>query len=458
MWYSLYSFACMKNTSLISKYNVPVPRYTSYPTVPNWKATSPSSEEWINALNKNLKEDNEISLYIHLPFCEELCTYCACNKRITKNHRVETPYIDTVLKEWSIYLDHLTKRPVIKELHLGGGTPTFFSPHELARLIRDITSEVNVSDDKIFSIEIHPNTTSEAHLKTLSTLGFSRVSIGVQDIDEFILSAINRTQTKDQIIHMTETSRRLGFKSVNYDIIYGLPFQRTDNIEKTMDFISTMMPDRLAYYSYAHVPWKSKGQRAFDDTDVPDGAKKIQLKELGHKLLEEIGYKHIGMDHYSLQSDALYKSYMNGHLHRNFMGYTEAKTRCLIGLGASSISDGHDMYVQNEKNVEEYQKRINDKELALIRGHILSDQELRIREHIVSLMCRNYTEWKGGMMEQSIMESALSRLGEKMNDELVECNDNYLKVNSKGRHFIRNICADIDPHFDNNKVRFSKSL
>ena len=448
----------MKNTCLINKYNVPVPRYTSYPTVPNWTNQSPSSEVWINTLNKNMKLDNEISLYIHLPFCEQLCTYCACNKRITKNHKVESPYIDTILKEWDYYLEHLQTLPVIKELHLGGGTPTFFSPSELTRLVKGITEKVEVAEDKIFSIEIHPNTTSEAHLETLRDLGFSRVSIGVQDVDEFILSAINRTQTKDQIIDLTEKSRKLGFKSVNYDIIYGLPFQRVENIEKTVGFIQSLKPDRLAFYSYAHVPWKSKGQRAFDDTDVPDGQEKIKLKELGHRLLKEIGYKHVGMDHYSLRSDTLYKSYKKGSLHRNFMGYTEAKTRCLIGLGASSISDSHDMYVQNEKGVEEYQDRISRNDLALTKGHILSDKEILIREHIISLMCRNYTNWKGTIIQQGIMVPAITKLSEKISDELVEWKNNSLTVTSKGRHFIRNICADIDPLFKSDRTKFSKSL
>ncbi|MDG2450247.1 MAG: oxygen-independent coproporphyrinogen III oxidase [Saprospiraceae bacterium] len=449
----------MNNYSLIEKYNVPVPRYTSYPTVPNWTINQPRSEEWISSINEQLIKDKEISLYIHLPFCEELCTYCACNKRITKNHSVESPYIDSLLKEWKYYIQHLSVRPIIKELHFGGGTPTFFSSNELRRLVNGIEKLSKFSDQKLFSLEVHPNTTTYDQLRTLRELGFNRLSIGVQDVNEFILSAINRTQTKEQIEFLTSASNELGYESINYDIIYGLPFQRIEDIEETMSFINNQRPDRLAFYSYAHVPWKSKGQRAFSDEDVPDGQEKILLRLKGEEILKKIGYHHIGMDHYALESDTLYKSYISGKLHRNFMGFTESSTKILIGLGASSISESHSMYVQNEKNVEAYQENINSGILPFIKGHRLNKAELLIRDNIISLMCQNSTSWDKNEAAEYIMEKALHRMSSKVQEGLVIVDKNVLQITPKGRAFVRNICADIDIHFSHQSEKlFSKAL
>ena len=256
------------NQTLFEKYNIPVPRYTSYPAVPDWQNQAPTQKEWIYTLNQNLFIDNEISIYIHLPFCENLCTYCACNKRITKNHKVESPYVDMILAEWQLYLDQLEKRPVIRELHLGGGTPTFFHPDELDRLLTGIITSTELSSSHSLSFEAHPNSTIAGHLEVLYSHGFRRISIGIQDVNPNILKAINRHQTTEQIESMTMDARRIGYTSINYDIIYGLPFQTIDHIEETLQFVLKMKPDRLAFYGYAHVPWKSKGQRAFTDNDI----------------------------------------------------------------------------------------------------------------------------------------------------------------------------------------------
>jgi oxygen-independent coproporphyrinogen-3 oxidase len=449
----------MQNLHLTQKYNIPVPRYTSYPSVPNWSDTSPSQKVWFAFLNKNMEENAHVSLYIHLPYCEELCTYCACNKRITKNHKVETPYINTLLKEWNIYLQNLKETPIIQELHLGGGTPTFFQPNELERLLKGITQKVRIGQNPIFSFEAHPKSTTTQHLKVLRELGFSRISIGVQDIDAFILSAINRTQDTNQISNLTREARSLGYSSINYDIIYGLPFQKEENITKTVAYIESERPDRLAFYSYAHVPWKSKGQRAFDDEDVPNGNQKLKLKIAGEQLLKDIGYQCIGMDHFALPDDTLYKAYVSGYLNRNFMGFTEVNTRCLIGLGTSAISDCQQMYIQNEKIVEKYQDRINEGELAIIKGHQLSKDESIIRKHIMALMCNDSTSWENNSYEESILLPAINRLAEKIKEELIKVGINSLRVTPKGKPFVRNICADLDPYFASNKsLNFSKSI
>ena len=260
---------------LLKKYDVPTPRYTSYPTVPYWDFSSIDDNKWKQSVIDTFKSENgELCIYIHLPFCENLCTFCACTKRITKNHKVEDPYITTVLKEWKMYRSLLPFPPKIKEIHLGGGTPTFFSPDNLLELINGITEDAIVNDDKEFSIEVHPNYTTEEHLKRLSEIGFNRISIGVQDFDPRIQFVINRIQSYEKTKEVVDWARKYNYSSINIDLIYGLPHQTTDSVVYTIDLIKTLMPDRIAFYSYAHVPWKSKAQRRYTEADLPSASEK----------------------------------------------------------------------------------------------------------------------------------------------------------------------------------------
>ena len=261
----------MISSSLIQKYNVPGPRYTSYPTVPFWDDKGISTKNWIDTFQYSFSESNAtkgISIYIHLPFCESLCTFCACHKYITKRHDVETPYIETLLKEWQLYVDLLPEKPILRELHLGGGTPTFFSTENLNVLIKGILEKVDLHPEYEFSFEGHPNNTTKEHLQTLANLGFSRVSFGVQCYAEKVQKAINRVQPFENVQKVTEWAREIGYKSISHDLIFGLPFQTVgdiiDTIQKTID----LKPDRISFYSYAHVPWiKGVGQRGFEDKD-----------------------------------------------------------------------------------------------------------------------------------------------------------------------------------------------
>ena len=437
------------NPQLIEKYNIAVPRYTSYPTVPHWQSETPAEEDWISNVRQSYEEYPELSLYIHLPFCEALCTYCGCNKRITKNHSVESPYLEAVLKEWKMYVTHLEQRPTIKEIHLGGGTPTFFDAENLKKLISTILNDADLADGYEFSFEAHPNSTTSRHLKTLYELGFRRISIGVQDVSPNILKAINRRQTASEVRGVTTWARAIGYDSVNYDIIYGLPFQKPSNIMETAKFISELKPDRIAFYSYAHVPWKSKGQRAFTIKDVPSGIEKNELYDIGRYLLEMEDYQSVGMDHFCLKNEALYLSYKDGKMHRNFMGYTPNYTKCSIALGASSIGDSWGMYVQNEKHVESYQEMVHSGRLPIIKGHQLTTSELLMRQHILNLMCKDETSWKPESMEAIAITPFLSNLDGLVKDGLVRYDDNNIKVTDDGRFFIRNICASIDPIFQN---------
>ena len=290
---------------LIKKYDVPTPRYTSYPTVPFWSTKEFSTDKWIEAVRRSFDESNDtkgISLYIHLPFCESLCTYCACNKRITKNHGVEISYVRSVLKEWNDYITIFGRKPIIRELHLGGGTPTFFSPENLKWLVSYLLEEGIVHEDNEFSFEGHPNNTTTEHLQTLFDLGFRRVSFGVQDLDPKVQRTINRIQPFENLEHVTRRSRDIGYKSVSFDLIYGLPCQTAFTIENTIRKVVALRPDRISFYSYAHVPWVSPGQRGYGEADLPTEVQKRELYERGRQLLRESGYADIGMDHLTIHS------------------------------------------------------------------------------------------------------------------------------------------------------------
>ncbi len=435
-------------TSLIQKYNVPGPRYTSYPTVPYWEDTPFSYQHWIDTLKKSFGESNSkegISLYIHLPFCESMCTFCGCNKRITKNHDVEQPYIEAVLKEWKLYCQILGEKPSIKEIHLGGGTPTFFSVKNLEYLINGIFSFANKAKDYEFSFEGHPNNTTRAHLQKLYDLGFRRVSFGVQDYSEKVQKAIHRIQPFHNVAKVTFWAKEIGYTSISHDIIFGLPFQELDDVIDTIEKTKSLEPDRLAFYSYAHVPWiKGNGQRGFKDEDVPKDDAKRKLYETGKQLLFENEYYEIGMDHFALKTDSLYDAFVKGKLHRNFMGYSSSKTQLMIGLGVSSISDSWYSFAQNVKNQEDYYQMLEWNQLPILRGHLLTDEDLIIRKHILNLMCQFETSWQDKAMYFDEIPEVLFQLKEMENDGLVQFVNNGLKVTEAGKPFVRNICMAFD--------------
>jgi oxygen-independent coproporphyrinogen-3 oxidase len=435
-------------TNLIHKYNIPGPRYTSYPTVPYWDINTFSLKNWIASIQQSFTESNDtegISLYIHLPFCESMCTFCGCNKRITKRHDVEEPYINTVIKEWQLYLKIFKTKPKIRELHLGGGTPTFFSPKNLQYLITGIFLGATRAKDCELSFEGHPNNTTREHLQALYDVGFRRVSFGVQDYDETVQRAIHRIQPFENVKHVTETAREIGFTSVGHDIIFGLPFQTQEAVINTILKTKELLPDRLAFYSYAHVPWqKGNGQRGFNESDLPTGEQKRKQYELGKKLLSEVGYVEIGMDHFALQHDSLYQSMKNQTMHRNFMGYTASKTHAMIGLGVSAISDSWYGFAQNVKGVEEYQHLVKEGIIPVYRGHILTLEDRIIRKHILNLMCHFYTKWEDDQMYFKELPEVLQNLKELEADQLLTINDSHISVTEKGRPFVRNICMAFD--------------
>ena len=392
-------------------------------------------------------EDEGISLYIHLPFCESLCTFCGCHKRITKRHSVESPYIEAVLKEWDLYLEVFQDTPRIKEIHLGGGTPTFFSPDNLERLISGILEKAEKTDNYEFSFEAHPNNTKEAHLRKLYELGFRRNSFGVQDYDPLVQKTINRIQSFEQVKEVTDKSREVGYNSISHDLVFGLPHQTLDSIKDSIEKTSELLPERIAFYSYAHVPWiKGLGQRGYSEADLPKDEVKRELYEYGKKRFLELGYEEIGMDHFALKTDGLYKAVKNKTLHRNFMGYTSGKTQLMVGLGMSSINDSWYSFAQNVKTVEGYEQQIEQGEIPILRGHVLSDEDLMIRKHILNIMCHFRTDFSDPTMQFPELGDTLSKLKEMEDDGLIEIGSDYLQVHEVGRPFIRNICMAFDLH------------
>lgn len=450
------------NSLLVRKYNQALPRYTSYPTVPYWNDVL-DINAWKDIFTARFDEENPvngISLYIHLPFCETLCTYCGCNKKITTNHKVEDEYLQVVEKEWSLYRKLLKQTPVIRELHLGGGTPTFFSPRNLQRLLHFILKGCILHPKHQFSIEGHPNNTSPDHLKVLYGAGFRRISYGVQDNDPQVQRIINRIQPFKNVVNATENARKAGFTSINFDLIYGLPLQTLESIEKTILQTISLRPDRIAFYSYAHVPWASKGQRLFDESDLPTPEEKIKLYLKGKELLINNGYADIGMDHFALPTDDLYTAWQQGKLHRNFMGYTTQNTGLLLGLGVSAISDTGNGFAQNNKTLHNYYSQINAGQLAVKKGYVLSNEDVSFRKYILNISCSGYTRFQ--KEDLPVLEQyCFPALKNLQNDGLVTWSRDEVKLTAQGHYFIRNVCSAFDLYLQRNAPAtqvFSKAI
>ncbi|NTW49707.1 MAG: oxygen-independent coproporphyrinogen III oxidase [Chlorobiales bacterium] len=439
----------LTKTELLRKYSNPGPRYTSYPTVPYWDKTGITFEPWKETLIRSIKESNQkkgISLYVHMPFCDTKCYFCGCNSVVSKDHEVEKPYIDAVLAEWNMYCDMLPERLRIKEIHVGGGTPTFFSPESLTRLIDGIFSRAEKFDDTEFSFEGNPRNTTKEHLQLFYSLGFRRVSFGIQDFDDSVQKVINRIQTYEKVVETVQDARDMGYKSVNFDLVYGLPLQSVETITGTIEKVKAIRPDRLAFYAYGHNPHMYPEQARFNAKDLPEGENKYTLYEIGKMLLEESDYTEIGMDHFALKTDSLAVAARNKTLHRNFMGYTTTDTQVMIGLGASSISDSWYAFLQNDKDPEKYIASIKEGKLPIIRGHVLNQEDLILRRHILNTMCQFETSWADPKMQCDEMDSVVRRLKPLEADGLVALGDQKVTVQEVGIPFVRNICMAFDAH------------
>lgn len=446
---------------LIQKYNVPAPRYTSYPTVPLW-SDDLNEKGWISLVKKAYEDFGEtegIALYIHLPYCESLCTYCGCNKRITKNHAVETPYIQAIMNEWDAYLNIFEDKPKLAGIHLGGGTPTFFSPDSLQEMLGFIIKSSEVTPDAEFSFEGHPNNTTRGHLQTLFDLGFRRVSYGIQDFNLEVQKAIHRIQPFERVKEATEVAREIGYNSVNFDLIYGLPHQNQETISDTFKKVAELRPDRIAFYSYAHLPAAFPAQKSFEK-NLPKESEKRALYELGKEILAGMGYLEVGMDHFSLENDPLYKSKLNKTLHRNFMGYTTSPSKMLLGLGNSSISDVYYGYAQNTKEVDLYKEQILQGHFAVSKGHMMSREDIKNRNLILQLICNQEAQWD--FCYYSLLgKQNWEKLKTFKEEGLIEFDSTGIKITAYGLPFIRNICMVFDQRMqakESEKFGFSKAI
>ncbi|KKO46769.1 coproporphyrinogen III oxidase [Arsukibacterium ikkense] len=442
---------------LISKYNINGPRYTSYPTA---LALSTDFDQTHIQLALG-QSPAELSLYLHIPFCHKLCYYCGCNKVITRHQHKADTYLDALAQEMALYAPLLSNKR-INQLHLGGGTPTFLTEQQLSRLMAQLHQHFVINSDAEISIEIDPRSCSDNKLRHLRSLGFNRVSFGVQDLDEKVQIAINRVQDTDLIRHQLQLSRELGFSSINLDLIYGLPFQQPASFSETVDEIIRLNPHRISLFSYAHIPERFAAQRKIDNSSLPDAPAKLALMQLAIERLVAAGYQFIGMDHFARPDDALAKAQQAGKLQRNFQGYTTAGQDALLGLGVSSISQVSGVLWQNSKELPGYYTAINAGKLPVERGFSLNSDD-KIRAALISQLICHFEldiaafcqQWQLAGFWQYFAE-ALERLQPFMEDSLVEVYAERIKVTDSGRLWVRSICACFDAYLTQGQQRYSK--
>lgn len=446
------------SSQLINKYNKSIPRYTSYPTAPEWSSLDTNIwSEYINKLNNNTQE---ISLYFHLPFCESQCYFCACNTVISPNRELLHPYLQALINEIKFVSGKLNKNIKIQQIHFGGGTPTYLDTNELKILLDNIFENFNIdseSPNNEFSIEIDPRVTNKAQLELLATYGFSRVSMGVQDFTPNVQQAINRIQSVEQVKSLCEISRELGYKSINFDLIYGLPLQTLDGFSKTLELVSELSPDRIALFNYAHLPSLMPFQKKYiKNSELPSSEEKINIFTHSINYLSNNHYKYIGLDHFAKETDELALAFDNKTLHRNFQGYALKGNLDMLALGISGISDFQGLYSQNTKNLNNYLEHYSQNNITepyIEKGYALSPDDIIRREIIKKILCEGSLD----LNEYNIdFTQEIDDLQELITDNIVEITNNKLLV--KNYLFLRNIASVFDIYLRKNKRQFSKSL
>jgi oxygen-independent coproporphyrinogen-3 oxidase len=375
--------------AVLPRYELAGPRYTSYPTAPTWNE-SLDAAAFRKMLAAITSKDGEhgIALYVHVPFCRSLCHFCACNRVITRKPELPAHYLDVLEREISAVREALGGTRHAAQLHLGGGTPTHLSPDQLTRLIEAMDRAFPPEPEAERSIEVDPRVTTAEHVAALEACGFNRISLGVQDFDPDVQKAVHREQSAEQVAALVERARSSGFEGVNFDLIYGLPFQTETSFDQTLDTVIEQSPDRIALYSYAHVTWVAKQQRGFERHDLPSGAQKLRILLRAIERLLDADYEYIGMDHFARQTDALAEAARAGELHRNFMGYTTRSASNLIAFGPSGISELDSGFAQSVRGLDEWQLRVEKEGLATFRGHLLSREDRRRAWVIKQIMCR----------------------------------------------------------------------
>ncbi len=451
---------------LIKRYDKSGPRYTSYPTALQFNEGF-TQDHYQQAREQGNANKQPLSLYVHIPFCAHVCYYCACNKVITKRREKAQPYLDCLYKEMAIRAAGYPKDRKVEQLHWGGGTPTFISHEQMSELMGKMAQHFNLSqdDDRDFSIEIDPRELQPNTLAHLKSLGFNRVSLGVQDFNEKVQIAVNRVQSLELTRNTLLEAQRLGFRSINIDLIYGLPFQSRDSFQETLKTVLELSPDRLSVFNYAHLPKRFMPQRRINEQDLPSPEEKLGMLEDSIHLLTDAGYHYVGMDHFAKPTDSLAQAQMQEKLHRNFQGYTTHEDCDLVALGVSSISQVGDTYFQNSSDITEYQASLENGELLIKKGLILNQEDVLRRAVIKQLICHFKLDFASlrqayGIDAMTHFAPELKKLAPYIEDNLLSVNKNGIQVNKKGQLLIRNICMVFDEYLASpmHKVSYSKVI
>jgi len=453
------------DTDLIKKYDIAGPRYTSYPTAVQFTPEFTEQDYREQAALSN-QSRRDLSLYFHLPFCDTICYYCACNKVITKDRSKADPYLQALHKEIAMQAELFDSSRKVNQLHWGGGTPTFINHQQMTELMQVTRQHFNLHDDDSgeYSIEIDPREVNRESIKLLRDIGFNRMSLGVQDFNPAVQKAVNRIQSEEQTLSALSNAREFGFKSISTDLIYGLPLQTVDSFALTLQRIIELSPDRISLFNYAHMPELFKPQRRINETEMPGAEIKLSILKESTEQLIDAGYVYIGMDHFAKPDDELSIAQQQGKLYRNFQGYATHADCDLVGLGITSIGTVHNSFSQNMKTLDEYQAAINSGNLAIFRGVEIDQDDLIRRDVIMQLICHfnlNFRaiEAKHNIEFENYFNSELKNLAAMCEDGLVGINDRSIQVTDKGRLLIRNICMTFDRyHGTQHNQRFSKAI
>ncbi len=456
------------NPELLRRYDVSGPRYTSYPTADRFVEAF-GEADYLQALEQRRDgvgtKAYPLSLYVHIPFCESLCYYCACNKIITKHHERGAEYLRYLEREVDLNIAHLGQGQVVSQLHLGGGSPTFLTDAELAQLMAMLRRNFQFAPGGEYSVEIDPRTVTRERLAHLAEQGFNRLSFGVQDFEPAVQKAVHRIQPAEQVFDLAAAARELGFESINADLIYGLPMQTPETFERTLEQITQLRPDRIALYAYAHLPERFKPQRRIHMQDLPPAASKLVMLSSAMRVLVEAGYVYVGMDHFALPNDALAVAKRQGRLHRNFQGYSTQPDCDLIALGVSSIGRVGPTFSQNVKTLDEYYDLLNQGRLPVARGMALSRDDLVRRTVIMALMCQGSVLFESVELSHLIdfkqyFATELETMASMQEQGLLTMDDTGIHVTELGWFFVRGVAMVFDKYLqaDKNRARFSKII
>src|ERR1700688_4255233 len=449
----------------LARYNRPGPRYTSYPAAPVWNDSfGPSDLERVHEEAERAR--SPVSLYMHIPFCESLCLFCACNVIIQKDKRVAPPYLEVLKRETERVSRSVSKQREVVQFHWGGGTPTYLTPEQIEDLFGAVRARFSFAGDAEIGIEVDPRVTSREHLETLRRLGFNRLSMGIQDFHGEVQKAIHRIQPFELTRDLLFAARELGFDSINVDLIYGLPYQTPERFAHTVDQILQLAPDRIALFSYAHVPWLKKQQNSFA-AHLPEGMQKFEIFRSGLMKFIEAGYLYIGMDHFAKPGDELAASQQNRTLHRNFQGYTTKAGADLYGMGVTAISGIQNAYAQNHRDIPSWEKAVNERGIATMRGYHLSEEDRLRRAVINRLLChtvivKDEISRQFGVDFDQYFAAELSQFDGPREDGLVMLDNKEVRATWLGRIFIRNLAMIFDPYLAEQHLNviplFSKTL